>query len=364
MIALASITEEGIRDMPGRHKRTIEKSKPASQRANQRRGQHPASAGRELIRRSTQRQSDLPSDYARALKGIKARVQQERLRVVLAANAAMVQLYWDIGRVILGRQRTVGWGAKVIDRLSQDLCRAFPDQRGFSPGNLKYIRAFAAAWPDAEIVQRLVAQLPWRQNIALLEHLKRPAERQWYAEQTIRNGWSQAILIVQIRNGAHRRQGRAINNTLPPIGLFFLFKGAAAGIEPAPPCRYSANSHVCRNLRAQGALSVQLRRGGILFLAFLVSSGLKITNDGATLQSPIGVCKRHLAKVTWCARREPRIRVHPRLTAAASLKPSFPRVFRQALDGYHRGGIAAPVSRPPSHVKKSGTLQGGSLHGL
>src|SRR3990167_2106324 len=89
----------------------------------------------------------LPRDYAETLRAIKQRIQQERLRVVLAANAAMVLLYWDIGRMILDRQERAGWGARVIDRLAADLREAFPDMKGFSPRNLKYMRAFAAAWP-------------------------------------------------------------------------------------------------------------------------------------------------------------------------------------------------------------------------
>ena len=91
----------------------------------------------------------LPMDYADALGAIKRRIQEERLRVVLAANAAMVVLYWDIGRMILERQDRAGWGAKVIDRLAADLREAFPDMKGFSPRNLKYMRAFAAAWPES-----------------------------------------------------------------------------------------------------------------------------------------------------------------------------------------------------------------------
>ena len=163
--------------------------------------------------------SDLPKDYAAALAEIKDRVRQERLRVVLAANSAMVLLYWDIGRVILDRQAREGWGARVIDRLAEDLQTAFPEMRGLSPRNLKYMRAFAGAWPDARIVQRTVAQLPWRQNITLLERLSDPKARLWYAEQTIRHGWSQPILALQIDGRARERQGKAVNNfkdTLPP----------------------------------------------------------------------------------------------------------------------------------------------------
>ena len=102
--------------------------------------------------------SELPAGYAEFLASLKVRVERERLRVVLAASSAMVLLYWDIGKAILDRQAGEGWGAKVIDRLAKDLGDAYPDMRGFSPRNLKYMRAFAAAWPDHEVVQRVVAR--------------------------------------------------------------------------------------------------------------------------------------------------------------------------------------------------------------
>lgn len=162
---------------------------------------------------------DMPTSYFDMLGEIKQRVQQARLRAVLAANAATVLAYWDVGHVILARQEKEGWGAKVIDRLSTDLREAFPDMQGFSPRNLKYMRAFAAAWPDAEIVQRVVAQLPWKQNIALLDKLKSPTERLWYAQMAAKEGWSQPILCLQIENQLHSRQGKAQSNfalTLPP----------------------------------------------------------------------------------------------------------------------------------------------------
>jgi hypothetical protein len=115
--------------------------------------------------------SEAPPDYAAWLAALKARIHQERLRVVLASNAAMMRLYWDIGHSILDKQSAQGWGSRVIDRLATDLREAFPEMKGFSPRNLKYMRAFAAAWPDLGIVQRSVAQLSWRHNLTLLEKL-------------------------------------------------------------------------------------------------------------------------------------------------------------------------------------------------
>lgn len=161
----------------------------------------------------------VPQEYAAALATIKTRILQERLRVVLSANAAMILLYWDIGSTILDRQKRAGWGAKIIDRLAADLYEAFPDMKGFSPRNLKYMRAFAAAWPERAIVQASLAQIPWYHHIALLEKLDNPVERLWYVRQVIEQGWSHNILALQIQARVHARQGKALTNftaTLPP----------------------------------------------------------------------------------------------------------------------------------------------------
>lgn len=161
----------------------------------------------------------LPNGYGDLLAKIKQRIGTERLRTVMAANSAMVMLYWDIGGLILERQEREGWGARVIDRLSEDLREAFPDMRGLSPRNLKYMRAFAAAWPEGAIVQEVLARIPWYHHIALLERCGTPEERLWYARQSAVHGWSHNILKLQIEARLHERQGKAITNfaaTLPP----------------------------------------------------------------------------------------------------------------------------------------------------
>ncbi len=159
--------------------------------------------------------SELPVGYAEMLGEIKLRIQQERLRVVLAANAAMVMLYWDIGRMILDRQERAGWGAKVIDRLAADLRNAFPDMKGFSPRNLRYMRAFAAAWPERPIVQEALAQIPWYHHIALLEKLDDPIARRWYARQAMEHGWSHNIMVLQI----HGRERRSVRRRVKHYNL-------------------------------------------------------------------------------------------------------------------------------------------------
>lgn len=120
-----------------------------------------------------------PQTYPDLLATLKARIRDARLRTAVSVNRELILLYWDIGRDILFRQSVEGWGTAVIDRLARDLRRDFPEITGLSPRNLKYMRAFAEAWPEQGVVQQLVAQLPWGHNIRLLEVLKQPEERIW-----------------------------------------------------------------------------------------------------------------------------------------------------------------------------------------
>ncbi len=160
----------------------------------------------------------LPTGYAGWLTELKTRIRETRLRAALAVNSELIGLYWRIGRDILDRQAQDGWGSKVVDRLAADLRAEFPDARGFSSVNLRYMRAFAEAWPDPEILQRIVGKLPWGQNIELLR-AKDGAARLWYAEAALEHGWSRPVLATQIDTGLRDRQGRAVTNferALPP----------------------------------------------------------------------------------------------------------------------------------------------------
>jgi len=174
----------------------------------------------DIIMPAPARTLELPADYGVFLSTIKQRISQDRFKALLSANAIQVMMYWDLGKQILDKQQGEGWGAKVIDRLSNDLREAFPGMQGFSARNLKYMRTFAEAWPDREFVQRTVAQIPWRSNLTLLEKLKDADLRVWYAGQTRLNGWSKDILTIQIESALHLRVGQSANNfelTLPPI---------------------------------------------------------------------------------------------------------------------------------------------------
>jgi predicted nuclease of restriction endonuclease-like (RecB) superfamily len=135
------------------------------------------------------------------------------LCVTPEANCELVLLlYWQIGRDILDRQAREGWGAKVIERLAHDLRTAFPDMKGFSRANLLYMRASAQAWPDAEIVQQLVGQMPRGHNLVLLTKLKTAERRLAYTERAVQHGWSRAVLEMQIEIRRIEREGQALTN--------------------------------------------------------------------------------------------------------------------------------------------------------
>ena len=198
--------------------------------------------------------------YRDLLADIKARIRAAQHRAALSANAEMVLLYWDIGRLIAARQEHEGWGAGVIPRLAVDLKNELPEEKGFSERNIKLMVQFFNTYPDSlelgqpsvaqiasehpprSIGQRAVAQLPaptptvpqaaaqlhtiqqavlamsWAHNVILIQKLKDLPTRLWYACQTLEQGWTRDALILQIKNRAHERQGAAITNfttTLP-----------------------------------------------------------------------------------------------------------------------------------------------------
>jgi predicted nuclease of restriction endonuclease-like (RecB) superfamily len=155
---------------------------------------------------------DPPSGYSDWLCELKTRIHNAQQRAVQTVNRDLVLLYWQIGHDILERQSREGWGAKVIERLAHDLRTDFPDMKGFSRANLMYMRAFAEAWPDAEIVQQAVGQLPWGHNLVLLTKLKKPQQRQAYAQRAVEYGWSRSVLGMHIETRLLEREGQAQTN--------------------------------------------------------------------------------------------------------------------------------------------------------
>ena len=173
----------------------------------------------------------IPAGFPTLLTEIKARIKKAQTRAILSANAELVRLYWDIGRLIDERQQQEGWGAAVIPRLARALRNDLPEEKGFSERNIKrmlaFYREYADARPAASKVPQPAAQLPdtvlwtipWFHHVILIEKVKDRTDRLWYMEQTLVNGWSRNILLTMIGSQAHRRQGKAITNfdrLLPP----------------------------------------------------------------------------------------------------------------------------------------------------
>ncbi|WP_235185544.1 PDDEXK nuclease domain-containing protein [Desulfonatronum thiodismutans] len=199
----------------------------------------------------SEKSNQLPADYLSLLADIKQRVRYAQTSAMLAVNAELIRLYWEIGALIDARQRKEGWGAGVIPRLARDLHNELPEEKGFSERNIKRMLAFYREYPHLEFVPRPVAQtasppkvpqpvaqvndaggrlaslfpaelilaLPWGHHAELMAKVKKPATRQWYMQAAIENGWSRNILVMQIETSAHARLGRTTSNfarRLPP----------------------------------------------------------------------------------------------------------------------------------------------------
>lgn len=152
------------------------------------------------------------NNYPLLLEQVKVKIRDAQLKAALAVNSELVFLYWEIGQMLSARMKQEGWGAKVIDRLARDLGNDFPGVSGFSPRNLRYMRKFAQSYEDIQILQALLAKIPWWHNILLIEKLNTQEERMWYAQQTIVNGWSGRALDDVIKSKLYSRQGKAITN--------------------------------------------------------------------------------------------------------------------------------------------------------
>ncbi len=176
---------------------------------------------------------NVPALYATLLADIKQRVRRAQVRAMLAVNAELIRLYWDIGRVIDERQQQEGWGAGVIPRLARDLHNDLPEEKGFSERNIKQMLAFYREYAQLSFVQQPAAQietepkvpqaaalftaelilaLPWTHHAILMAKVKDPATRHWYMQAALEHGWSRSILVMQIETAAHQGQGRAASN--------------------------------------------------------------------------------------------------------------------------------------------------------
>lgn len=143
------------------------------------------------------------SEYLTIINDIKTKIQRARHRAVIATNSELIILYWNIGKVINEHK---SWGNKFINNLARDIKLEFPNAKGYSVRNLKYMAKFAKIYPDLQIVQTLSAQLSWSHNTMLLDKIKDDNIRAWYAKKSIESGWTLDTLEMQIEYQLYERQ--------------------------------------------------------------------------------------------------------------------------------------------------------------
>lgn len=153
----------------------------------------------------------LDPHYKEFLATVKTRLKTAQVRAALAVNNEQLRFYWQLGRDIIEKQQAHAWGDRFLEQFSHDLRQAFPEMRGFSITTLKRMRLFAREYSDFEIGAQAVHQLPWGHIVLLLHKIDSKSQRDWYAIQTVQNGWSRDTLAMQIMSGLYERQG--INDT-------------------------------------------------------------------------------------------------------------------------------------------------------
>lgn len=149
--------------------------------------------------------------YGELLGAVKNRIRAARYDALRAVNRELIALYWDIGQLIVERQREQGWGKAVVTTLAQDLQLEFPGVSGFSAANLWRMRAFFETYADSEKLAPLVREIGWSHNLAILEKCKDEQQREFYLRMTRRHGWSKNVLHHQIDSQAFERM--AVNQT-------------------------------------------------------------------------------------------------------------------------------------------------------
>lgn len=155
---------------------------------------------------------ELDKNYITLLENLKAEISKARMQAHLSVNKEMINLYWSIGNQILERQKQEGWGSKVIENISKDLRKEFPEMTGLSYQNISYMRQFVIEYRDQEILQQAIGEIPWGHNITIFSKIKNYNKRIWYAQKTIEHGWSRNILLHQIESDLYSRDGKSINN--------------------------------------------------------------------------------------------------------------------------------------------------------
>lgn len=165
----------------------------------------------EKLLEQTETSLHLDTEYKNFLTNIKDRLKKAQIKAALAANSELIKFYWQLGTELIEKQKAFKWGDHFLEQFSNDMRQAFPQMQGFSKRNLQRMRQFAEQYPNLLIAPQAVAQLPWGHISLLIHGVKDESIRGWYAQQTIKNGWSRSVLEMQIESGLYERQGIITN---------------------------------------------------------------------------------------------------------------------------------------------------------
>ena len=157
---------------------------------------------------------NLDKTYITFIKELKQKIATARNRAVLSVNRAMIELYFDIGKDIVSKQESLGWGKSVVEQMSKDLQEEFGQRSGYSSANLWRMRNFYLTYRDNEKLARLVREIPWGQNIEIFQKCKDEIEQQYYLKNTIEQGWSRNLLIHHIKTNLFKRDKKALKYKL------------------------------------------------------------------------------------------------------------------------------------------------------
>jgi predicted nuclease of restriction endonuclease-like (RecB) superfamily len=132
----------------------------------------------------------LDKDYVDFFSGIKERLKTAQIRAARAANSELIKFYWELGNDLIVKQKNHQWGTHFLEQFSQDMRKNFPEMQGFSVRNLQRMKQFAVQYTGSSIATQAVPQLPWGHIVRLMQMVKHDVEREWYAQQAIKNGCS------------------------------------------------------------------------------------------------------------------------------------------------------------------------------
>lgn len=151
---------------------------------------------------------NLDPSYTHFIKDLKQKIYSAKTKAILSANRLMIELYFEIGREIVAKQETLGWGKSVVEQMSRDLVSEFGEKSGYSGSNLWRMRNFYLSYREDENLAQLVREVSWGQNILIFEKCKTSQEREYYLRNTIEYGWNRNLLTHHIKTDLFHRDDK------------------------------------------------------------------------------------------------------------------------------------------------------------